>query len=68
MTQERTLSTYLRELGSACREAADDARLRPLLFRLIELAPKTIFELQQAERRETPPERMRCYSALDILQ
>ena len=65
---ESRVTVYLHELGRACHDAADDARLRPLLFRLIELAPKTIFELQQAERRETPPERMRVYSALDILQ
>ena len=61
---ESRVTVYLHELGRACHDAADDARLRPLLFLwLIELAPKTIFELQQAERRETPPERMRVYSA-----
>jgi hypothetical protein len=43
-------------------------RLCRLLFKLIELAPKTIRELQGAERRETvPSDRMRRHTP-DILQ
>ncbi len=48
MSGERALSVYLRARGTACYEAADYPRLRPLLFRLLELAPKTIRDLEQA--------------------
>jgi hypothetical protein len=51
MSRERALSVYLRELRTACHEAADDPRLRPLLFRLLLIAPRSICELRRAERR-----------------
>ena len=57
--KERTVSEskvssvehYLRALSAACREAADDAKLRPVLFLLLTVAPKTICELLRAERQ-----------------
>ena len=42
---------YLRALGLACQEAADEPRVRPLLFALLLLAPKTILELRRAARQ-----------------
>jgi hypothetical protein len=42
---------YLRALGLACLEAAREPRVRPLLFPLLLIAPKTILELRRAEQR-----------------
>ncbi len=50
MSRERTLSDYLDELGQACHEAADDPRLRPLLFRLLEFAAEDDPRIAGAER------------------
>jgi hypothetical protein len=41
------IENYLRALGLACLEAADKPRMRPLLFAVLLLAPKTIAELRR---------------------
>jgi hypothetical protein len=40
-----SIEGYLRALGLACLEGADEPRVRPLLFRLLLLVPKTLCEL-----------------------
>jgi hypothetical protein len=38
-------------LAKACEEAADEPRVRPLLFKLLLAAPLTLAQLVRAERQ-----------------
>jgi len=42
---------YLHSLAKACEEAADEPRVRPLLFKLLLAAPLTLAQLVRAERQ-----------------
>lgn len=46
-----TVATYLRQLGQACIEAANDPRVRPLLFRVLLIAAQTIAQLARERKR-----------------
>ena len=48
-----SIEHYLHALARACEEAAAEPKVRPLLFALLLLAPRTILELRRADRRET---------------
>ena len=46
-----SVEAYLRALSAACREAADEPQVRPLLFALLLIAPRTLWQLAAEQRR-----------------
>jgi hypothetical protein len=67
-----SVTLYLRGLAAVCLECADCPALLPSFLAIIRLVPATVSELRAAAGRIAAPQlqrdRMRCYSALDILQ
>jgi hypothetical protein len=51
MIKTPSVENYLRALSAACREAADEPRVRPLLFALLLIAPRTLWQLAAEQRR-----------------
>ena len=66
------IASYLRAIASLALECADRPELLADFVAVLRLAPRTILGLQAAAgrvvTRQLPGDRMRCYSALDILQ
>ena len=45
-----SVEQYLRALGSACPEAATTPKVRPLLFALLLVAPRTLLQIAAEQR------------------
>jgi hypothetical protein len=45
-----SVEQYLRALGSACLEAATTPKVRPLLFALLLVAPRTLLQIAAEQR------------------
>ena len=67
-----SVRNYLLSLSRLALEVANRPALLPSFLRIIAMAPRTILGLQAAAGHvaagQLPSDRMRCYSAPDILQ
>jgi hypothetical protein len=72
MIRRASVGAYLRAIASLALEVAERPELLADFVAVIRLAPRTILGLQAAAGRVPAPQlqrdRMRCYSAPDILQ